>query len=68
MPDGLPALFYKKVLCLRLSISFNKSMNAGTVLTVWWQAIVIPINKKGPVYSMLDVNALDAMKSTLQHK
>ena len=49
-PDNLPPIFYKKLansLCEPLAIMFNLFMCNGCVPSVWKQAYVTPIFKKG---------------------
>lgn len=49
-PDGIPAVFYKECsseLAYPLTLIFNKSLAVGTFPSLWKQANVVPIYKKG---------------------
>ncbi|EFO87533.1 hypothetical protein CRE_04257 [Caenorhabditis remanei] len=49
-PDELPALFLKKVatsIALPLSLIFNESLKTGAIPSLWKEAIILPLFKKG---------------------
>ena len=49
-PDSIPSIFVKNTamnLIYPLSIIFNQSLNSGKLPSLWTQAIVVPIHKKG---------------------
>ena len=49
-PDNLPPIFYKKLshsICRPLTRMFNLFSNNGCIPTIWKQATVVPIFKKG---------------------
>lgn len=49
-PDGIPPLFFKStadLICVPLSILFQKSLDSGTFPIEWKKSFIVPIHKSG---------------------
>ena len=56
-PDGIPPILLKKlsaVLSLPLSMLYEKSFQSGLIPSLWKQAIVVPVHKKGSKTSVIN--------------